>query len=129
QAAEVCAEEADRFRIGGFELAPWYAARLRGALEGTGVPGRTARRVALHGLGRQRPVAWLPARRRGGALRPPPRRCLRLRAANAEAAGRQRRHLARTPRPVPRWPPAAAPRGRRRAAAPRPGRGRPPRRM
>jgi hypothetical protein len=32
QAAEVCAEEADQFLIEGFELAPWYPARLRAAL-------------------------------------------------------------------------------------------------
>ncbi len=35
--AEVCAEEADRFLIEGFELAPWYPGRLRAALEGTEV--------------------------------------------------------------------------------------------
>jgi 2-phosphoglycerate kinase len=35
QAAEVCAEEADRFLIEGFELAPSYPARLRDALAGT----------------------------------------------------------------------------------------------
>jgi hypothetical protein len=34
QAAEVCAEEADRFLIEGFELAPWYPARLQAALDG-----------------------------------------------------------------------------------------------
>jgi predicted kinase len=34
QAAEVCAEEAERFLIEGFELAPSYPARLRAALEG-----------------------------------------------------------------------------------------------
>lgn len=34
QAAEVCAEEADRFLIEGFELAPWYPARLRAGLAG-----------------------------------------------------------------------------------------------
>lgn len=33
--AEVCAEEADRFLIEGFELAPSYPARLRAALGGT----------------------------------------------------------------------------------------------
>jgi hypothetical protein len=32
QAAEVCAEEAERFLIEGFELAPSYAGRLRAAL-------------------------------------------------------------------------------------------------
>jgi len=37
QAAEVCAEEADRFLIEGFELAPSYPARLRAALRGTKV--------------------------------------------------------------------------------------------
>jgi len=37
QAAEVCAEEADRFLIEGFELAPSYPARLRAALAGTEV--------------------------------------------------------------------------------------------
>src|SRR6266511_5201007 len=37
QAAEVCAEEADRFLIEGFELAPCYPARLRAALAGTEV--------------------------------------------------------------------------------------------
>jgi hypothetical protein len=35
QAAEVCAEEADRFLIEGFELAPSYPIRLRAALGGT----------------------------------------------------------------------------------------------
>ena len=35
QAAEVCAEEADRFLIEGFELAPSYPARLRAALGGS----------------------------------------------------------------------------------------------
>jgi hypothetical protein len=34
QAAEVCVEEADRFLIEGFELAPWYPARLRVDLPG-----------------------------------------------------------------------------------------------
>ncbi len=34
QAAEVCAEEAERFLIEGFELAPWYPARLQAALPG-----------------------------------------------------------------------------------------------
>jgi hypothetical protein len=37
QAAEVCAEEAERFLIEGFELSPFYPARLRAALEGTAV--------------------------------------------------------------------------------------------
>jgi hypothetical protein len=37
KAAEVCAEEADRFLIEGFELAPSYPARLRAALGGTGI--------------------------------------------------------------------------------------------
>ncbi len=37
QAAEVCAEEADRFLIEGFEVAPSYPARLRAALAGTTV--------------------------------------------------------------------------------------------
>src|SRR6266487_4126107 len=37
QAAEVCAEEAERFLIEGFELAPSYPARLRAALAGTRV--------------------------------------------------------------------------------------------
>jgi hypothetical protein len=37
QAAEVCAEEAERFLIEGFELSPTYPARLRAALEGTAV--------------------------------------------------------------------------------------------
>ena len=37
QAAEVCAEEAERFLIEGFELAPWYPARLQAALAGTSV--------------------------------------------------------------------------------------------
>jgi hypothetical protein len=37
QAAEVCAEEADRFLIEGFELAPSYPARLQAALAGTAV--------------------------------------------------------------------------------------------
>ena len=37
QAAEVCAEEAERFLIEGFELSPSYPARLRAALEGTAV--------------------------------------------------------------------------------------------
>jgi predicted kinase len=37
QAAEVCAEEAERFLIEGFELSPSYPARLRAALEGTEV--------------------------------------------------------------------------------------------
>jgi hypothetical protein len=35
QAAQVCAEEASRFLIEGFELAPSYAARLRAALGDT----------------------------------------------------------------------------------------------
>ena len=35
QAAEVCAEEANRFLIEGFELAPFYPMRLRAALGGT----------------------------------------------------------------------------------------------
>lgn len=35
QAAEVCAQEADRFLIEGFELAPFYPARLRTALDDT----------------------------------------------------------------------------------------------
>jgi hypothetical protein len=34
QAAEVCAEEAERFLIEGFELAPTYPARLQAAVEG-----------------------------------------------------------------------------------------------
>jgi hypothetical protein len=33
----VCAEEAERFLIEGFELSPSYPARLRAALEGTAV--------------------------------------------------------------------------------------------
>jgi hypothetical protein len=37
QVAEVCAEEAERFLIEGFELSPWYPARLRAALAGTTV--------------------------------------------------------------------------------------------
>ena len=37
QAAAVCAEEAERFLIEGFELSPSYPARLRAALEGTAV--------------------------------------------------------------------------------------------
>ncbi len=37
QAAEVCAEEAERFLIEGFELAPSYPARLQAALPGTTV--------------------------------------------------------------------------------------------
>jgi hypothetical protein len=37
QAAEVCAEEAERFLIEGFELAPSYPARLQAALAGTEV--------------------------------------------------------------------------------------------
>ena len=37
QAAEVCAEEAERFLIEGFELSPSYPARLQAALEGTAV--------------------------------------------------------------------------------------------
>ncbi len=37
QAAEVCAEEAERFLIEGFELSPWYRGRLEAALEGTRV--------------------------------------------------------------------------------------------
>ena len=37
QAAEVCVEEADRFLIEGFELAPWYPARLRVDLPGVEV--------------------------------------------------------------------------------------------
>jgi predicted kinase len=37
QAAEVCAEEAERFLVEGFELAPWYPRRLAAALEGTRV--------------------------------------------------------------------------------------------
>jgi hypothetical protein len=39
QAAEVCAEEADRFLIEGFELSPSYPARLQAALEKTEVRG------------------------------------------------------------------------------------------
>jgi len=34
QAAEVCAQEAARFLIEGFELAPWYRGRLQAALAG-----------------------------------------------------------------------------------------------
>jgi predicted kinase len=34
QAAEVCAEEAERFLIDGFELAPWYRYRLRADVPG-----------------------------------------------------------------------------------------------
>jgi predicted kinase len=37
QVAEVCAEEAERFLIEGFELSPWYRGRLQAALEGTTV--------------------------------------------------------------------------------------------
>jgi hypothetical protein len=37
QAAEVCAEEAERFLIEGFELAPSYPTRLEAALPGTTV--------------------------------------------------------------------------------------------
>jgi len=37
QMAEVCAEEAERFLIEGFELSPWYSGRLKAALEGTRV--------------------------------------------------------------------------------------------
>jgi hypothetical protein len=37
QAAEVCTEEAERFLIEGFELAPTYPARLRAALDGISV--------------------------------------------------------------------------------------------
>jgi hypothetical protein len=37
QAAEVCAEEAERFLIEGFELSPSYPARLQAALAGTEV--------------------------------------------------------------------------------------------
>jgi predicted kinase len=37
QAAEVCAEEAERFLIEGFELSPWYPGRLEAALDGTRV--------------------------------------------------------------------------------------------
>jgi predicted kinase len=37
QAAEVCAEEADRFLIEGFEVAPSYRARLGHALAGTSI--------------------------------------------------------------------------------------------
>jgi len=37
QAAEVCAEEAERFLIEGFELSPWYRGRLEAALDGTRV--------------------------------------------------------------------------------------------
>jgi hypothetical protein len=37
QAAEVCTEEAERFLIEGFELAPSYPARLQAALPGTTV--------------------------------------------------------------------------------------------
>jgi hypothetical protein len=39
QAAEVCAEEAVRFLIEGFELSPSYPARLRAALVGTAGAG------------------------------------------------------------------------------------------
>ena len=45
QAAEVCAEEADRFLIEGFELAPSYPMRLRAAL------GRTEIRACFLGHG------------------------------------------------------------------------------
>ena len=38
QAAEVCAEEPDRFLIEGFDLAPCYPGHLRAALEGTRGP-------------------------------------------------------------------------------------------
>jgi hypothetical protein len=37
QAAEVCAEEAERFLIEGFELSPFHPARLQAALEATEV--------------------------------------------------------------------------------------------
>jgi hypothetical protein len=37
QAAEVCVEEAERFLIEGFELAPTYPARLQAAVEGISV--------------------------------------------------------------------------------------------
>src|SRR5215510_9369554 len=48
QAAEVCAEEAERFLIEGFELAPWYPRRL-------GVP-RSAR--VSWGTARSRSRTW-----------------------------------------------------------------------
>ncbi len=38
QGAEVCAEEAERFLIEGFELAPWYPARLQGRDRGDNGP-------------------------------------------------------------------------------------------
>ena len=37
QVAGVCAEEAERFLIEGFELSPWYRGRLEAALDGTRV--------------------------------------------------------------------------------------------
>jgi hypothetical protein len=37
QAAQVCAQEAERFLIEGFELSPWYPRRLEAALEPTSV--------------------------------------------------------------------------------------------
>jgi hypothetical protein len=39
QAAEVCTEEAEGFLIEGFELSPFYLARLQGVLEQTQVHG------------------------------------------------------------------------------------------
>src|SRR6266536_3531822 len=46
QAAEVCAEEAERFLIEGFELSPSYPARLRAALP-RAAPGVRRRRRAV----------------------------------------------------------------------------------
>jgi hypothetical protein len=75
QAAEVCAEEAERFLIEGFELSPTYPARLRAALEGTAVRAyflghegfRVKDLVAYRGPG---PSTTAPRAR--SSTRPPP---------------------------------------------------------
>jgi len=75
QAAEVCAEEAERFLIEGFELSPSYPARLRAA------PERTEIRACFlgHGsfsigdlVGYRDPSRSTTARHARNSTRPPP---------------------------------------------------------
>jgi hypothetical protein len=68
QAAEVCAEEAERFLIEGFELAPSYPQRLRAALEGTTV-GR-----AFLAMARSLQTIWPPTAARNRSTRSRPHR-------------------------------------------------------
>src|SRR5215471_1954696 len=82
QAAEVCAEEADRFLIEGFELAPSYPMRLPAAL------GRTEVRGASLGMAPSRlrisPVTG--DRSRSPKANSHPRRCASLPAGSGSAA-------------------------------------------